>query len=167
VVTAKPGRRLVSVNMVSSVFVDVAVEDLSGSGQSIPAVTLYNSAYVVHEVAYVAYGYLDSSGNPVRELRYFPNAEDASTYTVICRDLDPTPQEKVNGVAVQPFALVDSTSGTSLNVNFPVRALDYAHAIADRNLPPGQINVSSEFNVSISAKPQISPRITLFAISSN
>ena len=45
-------------------------------------------------------------------------------YTTVSYDLDPSPQEQVGGATVQPFTIVSSPGGQSVNVNLPVRAVD-------------------------------------------
>ena len=175
--TFKPGRRLTGLTLPSSTATSftVTIEDLSTlaapGAQNLPPITAYNSAYIVHEVAYAVFTNRDAGGNAVsRELRYFPHADDPATFVVLSRDLDPNPQEQQrndagnlilaggNPQSVQPFT-VDGADVSTLRVNLPIRALDYARAVAERRLPAGGgPNVQSEFNVSISSKPSMGYR---------
>lgn len=173
VVSVKPGRRLTSLTIggANATFFDVTVEDLR-PGQGLPGIVPYNTAYVVREVAYAVWTQRDAGGNAVsRELRYFPAADDPATFTVICRDLDPNPQEQArddlgnllldgsgNARPVQPFT-VRANDVSTLRVNLPIRARDYARAIAEQRLNGSSApDVASEFNVSISARPQMGNR---------
>lgn len=172
----RPGRKLTVVGTPAATlnYVDVSVEDLRPA-QNLPGIIPFNTAYVVHEVAYAVWTNRDAAGNAVsRELRYFPSADDPTNFAVVSRDLDPNPREQMrdDGGAlvldaggkpqpVQPFALL-AGNRTVLRVNLPVRALDYARAIAERRGATLAVpDVVSEFNVSISAKPTMSNRISL------
>ncbi len=131
------------------------------AGQPLPPILENNSALIIHEVAYVAYTVTDANGNPVsRELRYFPSADDPSDYKVVSVDLDPNPQERdAKGKIVQPFNY--QTGSSSLFVNLPIRAVDYAQSIAERYAAAGKIDNASEFNVFISSKPTMANKIKL------
>ena len=125
-----------------------------------------NSVYIFREVAYAAYTINDPTGKPVeRQLVYYPSTATLTNPKVITHDLDPTPQEidPNTNVTVQPFNYY-SGRGTlnPLSVNLPIRAVDYAHAIADRNLGSAATDTSStEFNVFLRSNPTMGIMVRL------
>ena len=136
------------------------------------------TAYVVREVAYVANTLNDPSGNPAScQLLCYPTTQNMARSILLSTDLDPTPQEQIpaawtnsgSTTTPQPFNYYVTPANANggranlspLNVNLPVRAIDYAHAIADRNVVAGQTNVSSEFNVFLRSSPQIAVKARL------
>ena len=125
-----------------------------------------NSVYFFREVAYAAYTVNDPTGKPVeRQLVCYPSTATLTSPQVITHDLDPAPQEidPNTGVTVQPFNYY-SGRGTlnPLSINLPVRAVDYAHAIGDRNLGSATTDTSStEFNVFLRSNPTMGIKVRL------
>ena len=154
----KPGRRITAVTINSSTSITVAL-DLSNT--PLPSgITGDKTAYIAREVAYVAYTINDSAGNPTeRQLIYYPTTNNMTAPKLLVRDLDPTPQEidANTGAVVQPFNYYGGRGNLSpLSVVLPIRAVDYAHALNDRNLGAATTNTSStEFDVYLRSAPQM------------
>ncbi len=186
----KPGRRITSVNGITANPVTdngsaTITVQLDLSNTTLPPSTsnpVYGdkSVYIVREVAYVANLINDGAGNPAScQLIYYPTTQNMTQPLLLSPDLDPVPQEQIPAswvsatgtgtVAVQTFnyyiTLANTKGGRAnlspLNVNLPVRAIDYAHAIADRNVVAGQTNVSSEFNVFLRSSSQVAVKARL------
>ena len=159
----KPGRRIMSVNgATSNPVADTASPTLTVtldlSNTALPAnITGPQSVYVVREVVYAVSTLTDTANNPVesRLIRYASTANMTSGLTLI-RDVDPAPPQidANTGVAVQPFNYYGVPHG-ALSINLPVRAIDYANAITNR-----QSSASSEFNVSLLSSPQMANKVT-------
>ncbi len=137
---------------------------VDGSGNC--AVQGNNSVYLFREVAYAAYPVNDSAGQPVeRQLRYYPSTTTLTNPQVITHDLDPAPQEidTSTGLTVQPFNYYGGRGNLNpLSVNLPIRAVDYAHAVADRNLGGAAADTSStEFNVFLRSNPTMGIKVRL------
>ncbi len=160
----KPGRRITKVSLTSSnsagVKFTVWVDQTNTPLPSAPYPPGDQSVYLFHETAYMAYTVNNSAGTAVeRQLRYVQNTANLATPTILIHDLDPTPQEidTNTNATVQPFNFYGGRGNFStLAVNLPIRAVDYAHAVADRNIATGTINVSSEFNTFIRSNPNMS-----------
>ena len=125
-----------------------------------------NSVYIFREVAYAAYTLNDSTGKPVeRQLCCYPSTATLTNPQIITHDLDPAPQEidTNTGAVVQPFNYYGGRGTLNpLSVNLPIRALDYAHAIADRNLGGAATDTSStEFNVFLRSNPTMGIKVRL------
>lgn len=125
-----------------------------------------NSVYIFREVAYAAYTVNDTAGKPVeRQLVYYPSTATLTRPQIITHDLDPAPQEidAKTGAVVQPFNYYGGRGNLNpLSVNLPIRAVDYAHALADRNLGAATANTSStEFNVFLRSNPTMGIKVRL------
>ncbi len=158
----KPGRRITGVTLVSNTaatglkFV-VTIDQSNTALPSNPYPPGDQAVYLFHESAYMAYNVTDGNGNVVeRQLRYVQNTANIANPRILVRDLDPNPQEvdSVTAAVVQPFNYYGGRGNfSSLAVNLPIRAVDYAHEIAERRLTAGQVDVSSETNVFIRSNP--------------
>ena len=174
----KPGRRITQVTPATdpalpatpstsfTVLID-GTNPLPTDGSGNCTIQGNNSVYIFREVAYAAYTVNDTAGNPVeRQLRYYPSTATLTNPQVITHDLDPIPQEidTNTGVVAQPFNFYGSGRGnlTPLSVNLPIRAVDYAHAVADRNLGGAATDTSStEFNVFLRSNPTMGIKVRL------
>ena len=160
----KPGRRITKVTLTSSTSAGVKftvwVDQSNTALPSSPYPPGDQSVYLFHESAYIANVVNNAAGTAVeRQLLYVQNTANLANPAILIHDLDPTPQEidTNTGVTVQPFNYYTGRGNfSSLAVNLPIRAVDYAHAVAERNLTAGQINLSSEFNVFIRSNPNMS-----------
>ncbi len=125
-----------------------------------------NSVYIFREVAYAAFTVNDTTGKPVeRQLVCYPSTATLTNPKVITHDLDPAPQEidTNTGLGVQPFNYYGGRGTLNpLSINLPIRAVDYAHAIADRNLGSATVDTSStEFNVFLRSNPTMGIKVRL------
>ena len=154
----KPGRRIASIS--SSTATSLVVQ-LDLSNTALPSgITGDKSVYIVREVAYAAYTVNDTLGNPVEQrLLYYPTTSFMTNPKILVRDLDPTPQETDpnTNATVQPFNYYGGlTNLSALNVILPIRAVDYARALNDRNLGAATTNTSStEFDVYLRSSPLV------------
>ena len=124
------------------------------------------SVYIVREVAYVARTLNDASGNPVeRQLLYYPTTYNMTASRLLVRDLDPLPQEidTTTSATIQPFNYYGGRASLSpLTVILPIRAVDYAHALNDRNLGTAVTNTSAtEFDVYLRSATQLAVKARL------
>ena len=180
----KPGRRIKQITSSTATSLTVQLDLIpTPLPAGIPAA---RSAYIAREVAYVAYTVNDSNGNPVeKQLLYFPSTSalpgtlpssfidmihptpgSKTSARVLVRDLDPTPQEidQFTNAIVQPFNFYGAprTLSSRFNVVLPIRAVDYAHALNDRNLGGAAVNTSAtEFDVYLRSSPQINNKYLL------
>lgn len=113
------------------------------------------SVYLLHESAYMTYTVTNGTDNVEKQLLYVENTANLASPKILIHDLDTDPKEVVSGAAVKPFNYAAGGRGTfsATSINLPIRAFDYAHAIAERGVAAGQVNVSSEFNVFIRSAP--------------
>ena len=171
----KPGRRIIQVSPASdpatppasfTVWID-GTNPLPTDSSGNCTVQGNNSVYIFREVAYAASTVNDASGNPVeRQLVCYPSTATLTNPLIITHDLDPTPQEidTNTGSTVQPFNYYGTGRGnlTPLSINLPIRAVDYAHAVADRNLGSATVDTSStEFNVFLRSNPTMGIKVRL------
>ncbi len=162
----KPGRTITSVTFVPPTSLTVTIDDKTNP---LPAgITGNQSVYFAREVAYAAYTINDTFGNAVeRQLVCYPNTTDMTTSKLLTRDLDPNPQT-LDGLAKTSTLAFNYPSGgkgsqSALSVNFPVRAVDYAHAIADRDLGGQPVDTfATEFNVFLRSNPQMAAKLGLY-----
>ena len=154
----KPGRRITAVTAVAGGYkVQLDLRNALPSG-----IQGNQSVYVVREVVYAINSISNKQGNAVveRQLITYPSTNDPTTFKLLIRDLDPTPQntDAVLTSSTYAFNYPNGLSDTApLRINLPIRALDYATAIADRNLAPGAVDSSAtEFNVYLRSNPQMS-----------
>lgn len=167
----KPGRRITGVTLLANsaaagLKFTVTIDQSNTPLPSSPYPFGDQAVYLFHESAYMAYNQTDANGNITeRQLRYVENTANITSPRILVRDLDPDPKEidsitsatvaplSTNKV-VQPFNYYGGRGNySSLTVNLPIRAFDYAHAIAERRLAAGQVDVSSESNVFIRSNP--------------
>ena len=167
VTISKPGRTVTGVSIAAndtssaSFVVNVDLTTPLPTG-----ITGDKTAYIIREVAYVANTVYDANSKAVEcDLLYYPTTYNMPIPQVLIRDLDPTPQEidTNTGVAVAPFNYYAGRGTLSpLNVILPIRALDYAHTIADRQLGAATTDISStEFNVYVRSNPQLAVKARL------
>lgn len=158
----KPGRRITGVILVSNTAATglkftVTIDQSNTSLPSNPAPLGDQAVYLFHESAYMAYTVTDSGGKAVeRQLRYVENTANLASPRILVRDLDPDPKEvdALTTQVVQPFNYYGGRGNFSaLSVNLPIRAVDFARAIAERRLAAGDVDVSSESNVFIRSNP--------------
>ena len=174
----KPGRKIIAVSPASdpaapaapSATITISIDGTNplptdSSGNC--TIQGNNSVYIFREVAYAAYTVNDASGTPVeRQLVHYPSTATLTNPQIVTHDLDPTPQEidPNTGVTVQPFNYYGTGRGnlTPLSINLPIRAVDYAHAIADRNLGGATVDTSTtEFNVFLRSNPTMGIKVRL------
>ena len=171
VTVSKPGRRITSVNGVTSGIVPdngsatITIRiDLSTTALPSP-INGDKSVYIARETAYVVNTVNDAGGNPVEgQLLRFATTANMTVPQPLIRDLDPVPQEidATTNAVIQPFNYYTGRGTLSpLSINLPVRALDYANAVASRNVAAGTTNVSSEFNVFLRSNPQMGVKVRL------
>ena len=157
-----PGRRITAISNVTPTSLTVSLDLTTPLPTGIPG---NQSAYIVREVAY-AVTPVGPTGNPVeRDLIYYPTTANMSSPRLLVRDLDPTPQEidaNTNAV-IQPFNYYKTrASNSALNVCLPIRALDYAKALNDRNLGAATTNTSAtEFDVYLRSTTQMAVKTEL------
>ena len=168
-----PGRRITAVNNVTTtattttLTVNLDLTTALPSGITIAgSQSASQSAYIVREVAYVANTLNNASGSPVeRDLIYYPTTANMSSSRLLVRDLDPLPQEidPNTSATIQPFNFYGGRSSLSpLTVCLPIRALDYAHALNDRNLGAATTNTSgTEFDVYLRSTTQMGVKVRL------
>ena len=163
---SKPGRRIIAVNGRTSGNIadnnsSTVQVKLDLGNTPLPAtITGPQSVYIVREVAYVVYALNDAGGNPVeRRLLRYASTNDMTAADPLIRDVDPAPLEidaNTNAV-IQPFNYYGGRGNlTPLSINLPVRALDYANAVASR-----QATASSEFNVYLRSSPRMGVKVRL------
>ena len=157
-----PGRRITAISNATATSLSVSL-DLT---TPLPSGILGNqSAYIVREVAY-AVTTLGPASNPVeRDLIYYPTTANLSSSRLLVRDLDPLPQEidPNTNATIQPFNFYGGRGALSpLSVCLPIRALDYAHALNDRNLGAATTNTSAtEFDVYLRSATQMAIKVRL------
>lgn len=158
----KPGRRITGVTLLSNTAATglkftVTIDQSNTPLPSSPYPFGDQAVYLFHESAYMAYNVTDSGGNVVeRQLRYVENTANIANPKILVRDLDPDPKEvdSATSQVVQPFNYYGGRGNFSaLSINLPIRALDFARAIAERRVASGQVDVSSESNVFIRSNP--------------
>jgi prepilin-type N-terminal cleavage/methylation domain-containing protein len=163
----KPGRTITSVsiaaNDTTTATFTVTLDQTNPLPPGIPA---SEEAFVIREVAYVAYLVKDPSGNPVEcDLLNYPTTYNMNAAQLLVRDLDPLPQEidANTGAIVQPFNYYTGRGNLSpLNLVLPIRAVDYAHALNDQNLGTAQTNTSgTEFDVYLRSAPEMGIKVRL------
>lgn len=166
----KPGRRITGVTLVSNTAATglkftVTIDQSNTALPSNPYPFGDQAVYLFHESAYMAYNVTDGSGNIVeRQLRYVENTANIANPKILVRDLDPNPQEidAITTKVVQPFNYYGGRGNfSSLAVNLPIRAVDFARAIAERRVATGQIDVSSESNVFIRSNPAMAMKFRM------
>ncbi len=158
-----PGRRITAISNVSSTLLTVSLDLATTPLPS--AIPANQSAYIVREVAYVVTP-IGPVNKPVeRDLIYYPTTANMNSSRLLVRDLDPLPQEvdSTTNVAIQPFNFYKTrTSSSPLSVCLPIRALDYAKALNDRNLGAATTNTSAtEFDVYLRSTTQMSVKTVL------
>lgn len=160
----KPGRRINAITAATATQITVQLDLTTAQGGTpLPSpISGQQSAFILREVAYVAMTINDSANNPIeRQLLYYPTTNNMSASQLIVRDLDPLPQEtdKTTKVTIQPFNYYggrDRLNASSLSVILPIRAVDYARGLNDRNLAGAATNTSStEFDVYLRSAPQM------------
>lgn len=158
----KPGRRITGVTLLANsaatgLKFTITIDQSNTPLPSSPYPFGDQAVYLFHESAYMAYNVTDSGGNVVeRQLRYVENTANLANPKILVRDLDPDPKEidAATSQVVQPFNYYGGRLNFSpLAVNLPIRALDFARAIAERRLAAGTVDVSSESNVFIRSNP--------------
>ena len=157
-----PGRRITAINNVSPTSLTVSLDLTTPLPSGIPG---NQSADIVAEVAYEVPS-LGPAGIPVeRDLIYYPTTANMRNSRLLVRDLDPLPQEidSVTNVAIQPFNFYSTRASSSpLSVCLPIRALDYAQALNDRNLGAATTNTSAtEFDVYLRSTTQMAVKAQL------
>ena len=168
----KPGRRITAVTAVGGgnldpddrttaqfmVQLDLTNPLPTSNGKC--TVTGPNSVYILREVAYAINVINGADGVPTEcQLLRYPSTVDLTHPQVLIRDLDPLPQEidANTGATIQPFNYYGGRGALSaLNVNLPIRALDYAHNIGDRNLAVNQKVGTSTAELILRSNPTMS-----------
>lgn len=158
----KPGRKLTSVTKNGDGTLTLGL-DLTNP---LPAGILGDqTVYVVREVAYVANTLLSGTTPVERQLVRYATTAAMNVPDVLIRDLDPDPQETDSntGATIQPFNYYGKRGTLSpLNVCLPIRALDFARSLAERNLGGAQPGTSAtEFNVYLRSNTQLGIRARL------
>ena len=158
-----PGRRITGISNSSATSLTVSLDLTTALPSGIAG---SQSAYIVREVAYVANTINNASGSPVeRDLIYYPTTANMSSSRQLVRDLDPLPQEidPNTNATIQPFNFYGGRGSLSpLTVCLPIRALDYAHALNDRNLGSAATNTSgTEFDVYLRSTTQMGVKVRL------
>jgi hypothetical protein len=157
-----PGRRITGITNASASSLTVSLNLTT----PLPSGILGNqSAYIVREVAY-AVTTLGPTNNPSeRDLIYYSTTANMSSSRLLVRDLDPSPQEidPNTSATIQPFNFYGGRGSLSpLSVCLPIRALDYAHNLNDRNLGSAVTNTSStEFDVYLRSAVQMAVKVRL------
>lgn len=171
VIIQKPGRRINAISNPTATSITVQLDNANTLPANIPA---GKSAYIVREVAYVAKTITDGAGNTVeRQLIYYPSTDSMTRPQLLVRDLDPTPVETDTNIAVvapatpppvQPFNYYGGRGNlTALSVILPIRAIDYARSLNDRNLGGAATNTSTtEFDVYLRSAVQMGIKTRLF-----
>ena len=151
----KPGRLITAVNPVVGsgsppTQFTVTLDQTNGLKDTTSGVSLVkdnNSVYFFRESVYAVRAV--NAGES--QLVYYASVSNLTKPKLIIRDLDPNPQEidAVSGKAIAPFNYYARAGNTyPLSVNLPVRALDWASSIGDRNLGGKAADTSSaEFNL--------------------
>lgn len=159
---SKPGRAITSVSILPTDTTSTTFTvGLDQSNTALPSgIVGDKSVFIVREVAYVTYTISNSAGTAVeRQLLYYPTTYNMANAKLLIRDLDPNPQEvdTTTNAVVQPFNFYGGRGNLSaLKVILPIRAVDYASAIADRNLGGASTDTSAtEFNVYLRSNPQL------------
>ena len=157
-----PGRRITAITNASATSLTVNL-DLT---TALPSGILGNqSAYIVREVAYAVSALGPASAPVERDLIYYSTTANMASSRLLVRDLDPLPQEidPNTSATIQPFNFYGGRGSLSpLSVCLPIRALDYAHALNDRNLGGAATNTSAtEFDVYLRSATQMAIKVRL------
>ena len=159
-----PGRRITAISNATSTSITVNLDLTTPLPSGIPG---NQTAYIVREVAYVVTA-LGPTNNPTEaDLVYYPTTANMRSSRLLVRDLDPSPQEIDfhTNATIRPFNLYSKLprSGSSpLSVCLPIRAVDYAYALNDRNLGGAATNTSAtEFDVYLRSATQMTIKADL------
>lgn len=124
----KPGRKITAVTTGTN----SATVTIAAPGKNILA---NNPCYIVREAAYIC---LDNGIR--RELRYYDDTSDLTTFSRVTWDLDKDPKEKDNGGAtIQPFEVRTVNGKKRVVVDLPMRVMDFNAALA-------RVKSTDEFN---------------------
>ncbi len=149
----KPGRLITSVTPViasgtppSQFLITIDQTNPLRSGGNL-VVKDNNSVYFFRESVYA----VRSIGTTESQLVYYSSVSSLTNPKLIIRDLDPAPQEidAITTKTIAPFNYYTRLGNSyPLTVNLPVRALDWANSIGERNLGGKATDTSSaEFNL--------------------
>ena len=172
---SSPGRRITAVNNVTTT--TTTVNQITTTTTSLTVsldlttplpsgIASNQSAYIVREVAYAVTTVNNAAGKAVeRDLIYYPTTANMSSSRLLVRDVDPLPQETDpnTNATIQPFNFYGGRGSlTPLSVCLPIRAIDYAQALNDRNLGGAATNTSgTEFDVYLRSTTQMAIKVRL------